>query len=64
MNQYNPAKLDGIIDVFLSHYNQFFKQLSVNDYLIYLNERISKGAACEPPDANTVFRIEFTKQKK
>ena len=28
MNQYNPEKYEGVVDLFLSHYPQFFKTLS------------------------------------
>jgi len=43
MNQYDSAKFVGVIDCFISEYDQFFKKLSDNEYMIYLNEQITRG---------------------
>lgn len=44
MNHYDAEKFVGVLDCYLSEFDQFFKRLNDNEYLLVLNDRIGKGS--------------------
>jgi hypothetical protein len=42
MNIYDPAKIDGYVDCYFQEYEHFFKKVSVNGYVNYLNDRFMR----------------------
>ena len=41
MNQYDTSKFVGVVDCFISEYDQFLRKLNDNEYLTFLNEQLA-----------------------
>ena len=65
MNMYDHNKFVGVIDIYMSQRVQFFKQLCENQYIHFLNDRVSReGAKSQTQDPNTIYRLHFTKPQR
>jgi hypothetical protein len=64
MNQYDTEKYVGVLDLFLGQEEQFFKMLYENEYILFLNDQITRGRG-DPVDlSSSVFHIDFMKRQR
>lgn len=64
MNQYDTDKFVGVLDCYISQYPEFFKQLSENEYLMSLNDRIASKTPELIIERDTFYHTDYIKRKR
>lgn len=53
-----------MIDCYMSQHSEYFKSLSENEYILYLNDRVTSRVNDNPFEREAFFRIDFIKRKR
>jgi hypothetical protein len=64
MNQYDTGKYVGVLDLYITEYSEFFKTLTENEYVSYLNDRISSRATDSHFSLDNTFHLDYLKRKR
>ena len=64
MNQYNSSRYVGVVDLYLSQYSEFFKELSKNEYMVFLNDRISSRVSENQFERDSFYNLDYIKKKR